>query len=127
MDAQLKLGEHIICDFSHCNRDLLYQPEQARLVFSQAVRASGLTVLDETYHAFAPHGFSCLLLLAESHASLHAWPEHGYIAVDLFTCNLEMDTRPLIDALQAAFGAQTCQLMRVNRQALAPALEPLHA
>lgn len=96
-------------------------------MFSRAVRESGLTVLDETYHAFAPHGFSCLLLLAESHASLHAWPEHGYIAVDLFTCNLEMDTQPLVETLKAAFGAQTAQVMKVNRMALAEVLEPVHA
>lgn len=127
MNAQLRLGEHIICDFSHCSRDLLYEPERARLVFSRAVRESGLTVLDETYHAFAPHGFSCLLLLAESHASLHAWPEHGYIAIDLFTCNLEMDTQPLVNALKEAFGAETVQVMKVNRNAVAEMLEPVHA
>jgi S-adenosylmethionine decarboxylase len=124
VDAQLRLGEHIICDFSHCNRDLLYDPDRARLAFSRAVRASGLTVLEETFHAFAPHGFSCLLLLAESHASLHAWPEHGYVAIDLFTCNLEIDLAPLIQELQAAFEAQASQVMKINRLALA---EHVHA
>jgi S-adenosylmethionine decarboxylase len=58
----LKLGEHFICDFSDCNKALLMDSERAHGLFSEAVRASGLNVVDEGFYKFAPHGFTCFLL-----------------------------------------------------------------
>lgn len=115
MDRHLKLGEHFICDLSDCDRDLLLDSDRARELFTQAVRDSGLTIVSEGYYRFSPHGFTCFLLLAESHASLHAWPEHGYCAIDLFTCNLEMDIRPLVEKLQMLFGSEQCSVRVIDR------------
>ncbi|MBO9367801.1 MAG: adenosylmethionine decarboxylase [Chloroflexi bacterium] len=114
---RLKLGEHYICDFSHCDRELLLDSERSHALFSQAVRASGLTVVDEGLYKFSPHGFTSFLLLAESHASLHAWPEYGYCAVDIFTCNLNLDVMPLIESLRRLFGAQNVEIRKVERVA----------
>jgi S-adenosylmethionine decarboxylase len=114
---RLKLGEHYICDFSHCDRELLLDSECSHALFSQAVRASGLTVVDEGLYKFSPHGFTSFLLLAESHASLHAWPEYGYCAVDIFTCNLNLDVMPLIESLRRLFGAQNVEIRKVERVA----------
>src|ERR1051325_9961091 len=89
--------------------------ERAYSLFAQAVRESGLTVVDEGFYKFSPYGFTGFLLLSESHASLHAWPEHGYCAVDLFTCNLQMDLTPLVENLRIAFGAESFTLRRLDR------------
>ena len=118
MNTSLKLGEHYICDLSGCNRELMLDSERCNALFGQAVRESGLTVLDEGFYKFSPHGFTSFLLLSESHASLHAWPEHGYCAIDLFTCNLTMDLVPLIENLKAAFGAESYDLRRLERSSL---------
>jgi S-adenosylmethionine decarboxylase proenzyme len=118
LDGQLRLGEHYICDLSNCNRELLYDSERSRDLFFQAVRDSGLTIVSEGYYPFSPHGFTCFLLLAESHASLHAWPEYGYCAIDLFTCNLDLDIKPLVDKLISLFGAQDAQIRVVSRTAV---------
>jgi S-adenosylmethionine decarboxylase len=117
LDGHLKLGEHFICDLSDCNRELLLDSERARDLFTEAVRDSGLTIVSEGFYRFSPHGFTCFLLLAESHASLHAWPEHGYCAIDLFTCSLEMDIRPLVQKLQTLFGSDRCDVRTVDREA----------
>jgi S-adenosylmethionine decarboxylase proenzyme len=117
VNATLKLGEHYICDLSNCNRELLYNPEQAYALFSGAVRESGLTVVDEGFYKFSPHGFTCFLLLAESHASLHAWPEYGYCAIDLFTCAIGKDLIPLIQQIKSAFGADNFSLRKLDRDA----------
>ncbi len=114
---RLKLGEHHICDFSHCDRKLLLDSEHSHALFSQAVRASGLAVVDEGLYKFSPYGFTSFLLLAESHASLHAWPEYGYCAVDIFTCNLNLDVRPLIEELRRVFGAKNVEVHKVEREA----------
>lgn len=86
-------------------------------LFTRAVDESGLTIVSDGFYRFSPHGFTCFLLLAESHASLHAWPEYGYCAIDLFTCNLDMDIRPLIERLQVMFGASDVSVRYIDRVA----------
>lgn len=117
MNAMMKLGEHYICDLSNCSRDILLDSERAYQLFAQAVRDSGLTVVDEGFYKFSPHGFTCFLLLAESHASLHAWPEYGYCAIDLFTCAIGKDLVPLIQRIRDAFGADNFTLRKLDRDA----------
>ena len=117
MNATLKLGEHYICDLSNCNRQLLMDGERVYSLFSKAVRESGLTVVDEGFYKFSPHGFTCFLLLAESHASLHAWPEYGYCAIDLFTCAIGKDLLPLIQQIKSALGAGNFSVRKLDRDA----------
>ena len=117
MNATLKLGEHYICDLSNCNRQLLMDGERVYSLFSKAVRESGLTVVDEGFYKFSPHGFTCFLLLAESHASLHAWPEYGYCAIDLFTCAIGKDLLPLIQQIKSALGAENFSVRKLDRDA----------
>lgn len=117
MNATLKLGEHFIFDLSDCNREILMDSELSYSLFARAVRESGLTVVDEGFYKFSPHGFTCFLLLAESHASLHAWPEHGYCAIDLFTCAIGMDMMPLLMRIKQAFGADDFSMRKLDREA----------
>jgi len=117
VNATLKLGEHFIFDLSDCNREILMDSERSYSLFAQAVRESGLTVVDEGFYKFSPHGFTCFLLLAESHASLHAWPEYGYCAIDIFTCTVGKDMMPLIQRLKGAFGADDFALRKLDREA----------
>ena len=117
MNATLKLGEHFIFDLSDCNHEILMDGELAYSLFAQAVRESGLTVVDEGFYKFSPHGFTCFLLLAESHASLHAWPEHNYCAIDLFTCAIGKDMMPLILRIKEALGADKFTLRKIDRDA----------
>jgi S-adenosylmethionine decarboxylase len=86
-------------------------------LFSQAVRENGLTVVSEDSFKFSPHGFTCFLLLAESHASLHAWPEYGYCAIDLFTCNLNLNIESLVNKLQELFGGKNSDVRIIDRSA----------
>lgn len=117
MNATLKMGEHFIFDLTDCNHEILMNSERAYALFAQAVRESGLTVVDEGFFKFSPHGFTCFLLLAESHASLHAWPEYGYCAIDLFTCAMGKDMMPLLMRIKAAFGADDFSLRKLDREA----------
>jgi S-adenosylmethionine decarboxylase len=117
VNATLKLGEHYIFDLSNCNREVLMDSEQAYKLFANAVRSSGLTVVDEGFYKFSPHGFTCFLLLSESHASLHAWPEYGYCAIDLFTCAIGKDLLPLIKNIKDVLGADNFTLRKLDRDA----------
>lgn len=95
--TQLTLGRHIIAEFWKCqNREPLRGLKQ---VLEHAVRRAGATLLNMKIHRFVPDGFSALVLLAESHISLHAWPEYAYVAVDVFTCG-EADPEVIIEVLK---------------------------
>ena len=117
MNATLKLGEHYIFDLSNCNHEILMDSERAYSLFARAVHESGLTVVDEGFYKFSPHGFTCFLLLAESHASLHAWPEYDYCAIDLFTCAIGKDLLPLIQHIKDLLGADNFTLRKLDREA----------
>jgi len=117
VNATLKLGEHYIFDLSNCDQEVLMDSERAYSLFANAVRSSGLTVVDEGFYKFSPHGFTCFLLLSESHASLHAWPEYGYCAIDLFTCAIGKDLLPLIQDIKNALGADNFTLRKLDRDA----------
>jgi len=117
VNATLKLGEHFIFDLSDCKHEILMNSERAYSLFAQAVHESGLTVVDEGFYKFSPHGFTCFLLLAESHANLQAGPDYDYCTIDLFTCAIGKDMMPLIQRIKEAFGADSFALRKIDREA----------
>lgn len=80
------LGRHILLELNNCNREVLNDIDQLRKILISAARESGATILGESFHHFQPQGVSGVVVIAESHISIHTWPEYGYAAVDIFTC-----------------------------------------
>jgi S-adenosylmethionine decarboxylase len=80
------LGRHLLLDLKDCNREVLNDLTLLRDATLFAAQKAGATVLKEYFHQFAPQGVSGAVIIAESHLSLHTWPEHGYAAIDIFTC-----------------------------------------
>ncbi|MFQ5774788.1 MAG: adenosylmethionine decarboxylase [Kiloniellaceae bacterium] len=94
-------GTHLIVDLWDAERldDLAHVEATLR----DCVAAAGATLLHMHLHRFTPnHGISGVAVLAESHISVHTWPEHGYAALDVFMCG---DTRPheAVEVLRRAF------------------------
>lgn len=77
-------------------------PDRLLDVLRHAAAASGATLVDAVSHEFTPAGFTAVLLLSESHASIHTFPEHSACFVDLFTCGLSCDHDAFANVLQAA-------------------------
>ncbi|MDM8527899.1 adenosylmethionine decarboxylase [Anaerolineales bacterium HSG24] len=115
MPELFKLGEHYICEMWGCDPTLLHDNQQLGQQFIQVAERHNLSIVDKGQFEFAPHGFTCYLLLAESHASLHSWPEHNYCAIDLFTCNLTIDVAPFFDALKKALKGDKLTIQKIDR------------
>ena len=81
-----RLGTHIFLEIFDAPFATLNSSHAVTLALRAATTAGGLTVVGELTHSFPVQGVSALLLISESHLSIHAWPERGYAAVDLFTC-----------------------------------------
>jgi S-adenosylmethionine decarboxylase proenzyme len=86
-EAKLRqLGLHILLEVTGCRSDLLDNIEDVRETLIQAALAAKATVLDDSFHKFSPQGVSGVVVIEESHISIHTWPEFGYAAIDVFTC-----------------------------------------
>jgi S-adenosylmethionine decarboxylase len=80
------LGRHVIAELDGCDGDVISDTESIRRHLLDAARRAGATVLAEETFEFKNGGVSGFVLLAESHISIHTWPEHGYAAIDIYTC-----------------------------------------
>ncbi|MEM8602769.1 MAG: adenosylmethionine decarboxylase [Cyanobacteria bacterium P01_H01_bin.121] len=100
------VGKHCILELSGCPRSLLDDAEFIKQSLQAAAQVARSTLLGEIVHKFNPQGVTAIALLAESHISVHTWPERGYAAIDVFTCGEhtkpEESCRFLIQALQAS-------------------------
>ncbi len=79
-------GSHFMAQYCGCNEEALTDIETLKKVMYEAALASGATILESVDHVFAPNGLTLVILLSESHASIHTYPEHKSCFVDLFTC-----------------------------------------
>jgi S-adenosylmethionine decarboxylase len=82
----LQVGLHILAEMCGCEPDIIGRKGSLEARLLKAIKASGLNVVKDIHHQFNPHGVTSLVVLRESHISLHTWPEHRYVAVDIFTC-----------------------------------------
>jgi S-adenosylmethionine decarboxylase len=85
------LGRHILAEYFHCNKDILNDPIHIEKLMIAAAKEANATILSVSVRTFEPFGVSAVVIIAESHLSIHTWPEYGYAAIDFFTCGDEAD------------------------------------
>ena len=80
------VGTHLFLELSDCDEALLDDVGYIEDAMVGAAREAGGTVLARSFHKFEPRGVTGIVAIAESHLSIHTWPEHRYAAADVFTC-----------------------------------------
>ena len=99
------LGKHLLLELIDCDAALLNDIEYLRKVVSDTARQIGATVIKDSFYQFTPQGVSGVLIIAESHISIHTWPEYSFAAVDVFTCGDVIDPKnavePFVEKLKA--------------------------
>lgn len=86
-----QLGRHILAEFYNCDKELLNDHKLIEKFMVEAAEASKATVVKSVFHLFNPWGVSGVVVIQESHLTIHTWPEYGYAAVDFFTCGDEVN------------------------------------
>ena len=98
-------GKHLLLELYRCNYEKLNDESFLRCTLNKAAKLANATVLNLMSNKFDPQGVTAIALLAESHISIHTWPESHYSAVDIFTCGQnmmpELASQYLIEALTA--------------------------
>jgi S-adenosylmethionine decarboxylase proenzyme len=108
------IGRHLIAEYYDCRREFLDDASSVRQAMLDAAQAIGATVLGENFHQFDPQGVSGTVVIAESHLSIHTWPENGYVAVDIYTCG-GLDPRIGFELLADRLGASSCRVQEIVR------------
>ena len=85
------LGRHLLLELKECNEEVLNDLDFLRDCLNEAAIKCGATVVGESFYHFSPYGVSGVVNIAESHISIHTWPEYGYAAVDVFTCGDDVE------------------------------------
>lgn len=93
----------IIAEFYGCREDLISNSNTVKRIINRAIKKSNLTKIRSHYHQFRPTGVTGIVLLAESHITMHSWPEYNYLAIDLFTCGDKNKAMTAFKQLQKDF------------------------
>ena len=108
-------GRHLILDLYDCDSEALDNYDLLEEWLRNALLISKATILRIIGEKFEPQGVTLLALLAESHASIHTWPEMGYAAVDLYTCGDTTNTHKAAEFLKYKLKAQTSEERELTR------------
>jgi len=109
------LGRHIVCEFSGCDPMLLSDVDGIQTMMIVAAKAARATVMESAFHRFEPQGVSGTVILAESHLSIHTWPEKGYAAMDFYTCGDHTDPWLACEVASRALDATSVLTTEIKR------------
>ncbi|MCX7219209.1 MAG: adenosylmethionine decarboxylase [Burkholderiales bacterium] len=113
--SYLPCGRHLIADLYGVAPEKLCNASSMEALLRAAAEAAGAHILFSHFHSFdAGQGITGVVLLAESHITIHTWPEHGYAALDIFICG-EAQAELALQHIKQSLAATHCELNRIQR------------
>ncbi len=107
-------GKHILMDISGCKPELLNDLTFLKQLLVEAAERANATVLNVAFHHFTPQGVSGVVVISESHLSIHTWPEAGYAAVDFYTCG-DINPKAACKYIARFLNANCVQITEIRR------------
>jgi S-adenosylmethionine decarboxylase len=121
----LALGTHLLVELRDCNAEIIKDLEKVKNIMVSAAREAQATIVDISFHEFNPFGISGMVIIAESHLSIHTWPEYAYAAVDIFTCGDIVKPEVAASFLVKEFESKSPSIVELKRGILSHANEKL--
>lgn len=109
------LSKHLLVDLHGCPADLLNDVTALEKVMIEAAQRAGATVINSMFHHFSPFGVSGVVVIQESHLTIHTWPEQGFAAIDLFTCGTQTRPRRALAHLKRALQCTQIEVRQFMR------------
>ncbi len=119
------LGLHIIAEFYDCDFKQLCDHAIIEKEMVTAAKKSGATIISSNFHTFNPYGVSGVVVIAESHLTIHTWPEHNFAAVDLFTCGPSIEPWKAFEHLKKILNADKVETQEIPRGCIIPQNNPV--
>jgi len=120
-------SKHLLLELYRCDCEKLNDESFLRCTINRAAKLANATVLNLISNKFEPQGVTAIALLAESHISIHTWPESNYSAVDIFTCGHKMLPELASQYLIEALKAEEHSLRVIERFPPAPVLKQMRS
>ncbi len=109
------IGHHYIVEASGCNPEVIGNINKVQEILVKAAEIAGVKVWAVTFNIFPPNGVSGVVVISESHISIHTWPERGYAALDIYTCGGEGDPEEATIWAVKQFGATAYHITEITR------------
>ncbi|ASK62996.1 S-adenosylmethionine decarboxylase proenzyme [Virgibacillus phasianinus] len=109
------MGRHVIAELWECNINKLNDMGLIERIFVDAALKAGAEIREVAFHKFAPHGVSGVVIISESHLTIHSFPEHGYASIDVYTCGDIIDPHVAAEHIASSLEAKTCEKVEVPR------------
>lgn len=109
------LGRHIIAELYKCDLEKINDVSFVEKQMLIAAEKAGATVINSTFHHFSPFGVSGVIVIQESHFSIHCWPEYRYASIDIYTCGETVDPWIAYQHVKDAFQASHGSTIELNR------------
>jgi S-adenosylmethionine decarboxylase len=109
------MGRHVISELWGCDFDKLNNMQFIERTFVNAALRSGAEVREVAFHKFAPQGVSGVVIISESHLTIHSFPEHGYASIDVYTCGDRIDPNVAANYIAEALGAEKRENIELPR------------
>lgn len=108
-------GTHIILDLYKCNPKLLNNKKHIEEALNESCKLSNCKVLKKLIYQFKPQGITGILLLEESHISIHTYPEHNSCFADIYTCGDDATPEMAIRFLEEFFQSEKIEITTLTR------------
>src|SRR6266849_1727205 len=109
------LGRHLLLELFDCDLDAINNVEAVKGALIEAAKRAQATIVDVVFHEFNPFGISGVVVIAESHLSIHTWPEYRYAAVDIFSCGDALQPEVAASYLVEQFAAEHTSIVEMQR------------
>lgn len=109
------MGRHVIAELWQCNVNKLNNIDILEQVFVEAALKSGAEIREVTFHKFAPIGISGVVIISESHLTVHSFPEHGYASIDVYTCGNMIDPHKAVQYIITMLEANRVEKLEIPR------------
>lgn len=115
------LGTHLLLELRQCNPRLLDDLEYVKETVIEAAKFMDAQIIGESFHRFNPQGITGVLAIAESHLSIHTWPELDYAAADIFTCGPSIHIQGAAQLIIERMESKDSSIQIIKRGIEAPA------
>lgn len=110
-----QLGKHVLIEYYDCDSKVLKNTSLIEKYMIEAAKVAQATMVESVFHTFNPWGVSGVVVIEESHLTIHTWPEYKYAAVDLFTCGDTIKPWAAFKFLEEELKAERADVTEISR------------
>jgi len=109
------LGRHLIVEFYNCDGNFLNDIKKIKEILIGGAKYAKATIIKVVFHKFSPYGVTGIIIIAESHISLHTWPEYSFASIDIYTCGSKVNPWKAYQFYKKYFKPKTVSVLEMKR------------